>query len=425
MLTCMPFSAEGPAYAADTGPASAPRQSAPSTSALASQDVLDVQSAVEVQDALSAQNAKASASTAALKRYCKKIIASETAWLTSTQLDNGAFPEYKADNGTVTENPYYSDFVCLALLDGGEAYASDVKRYLDWHFAHLNSAADDANGLDGTIYDYRAHVSSGNQVVEETVVRTKNGTGIYDSTDSYAALFLTVLERYYEVTGDTAYIQEHKRDIGRIVKVIFKTTHGGLTYATPSYQVKYLMDNAEVYEGLAAAEKLYRHPLAGESITAAQVKRHRLKLRRKMATALWTSQGGGHYRTALDCSGAKTVVAPFRWTRFYPDAAAQLFPLINGVISPRSARAKRLYAQFNRYWSNGTEHHRWEKLDTTDENAWGDVLYAAVLMNDRTRAGAYMKTYLKRYGETHAHPLYNADSAKVLRAAYLLRSRLA
>ncbi len=356
--------------------------------------------------------------------YSGKIIKSENKWLCGTQLDNGAFPEYKVKEGTVVCEPYYASFVCLALLDGNDKYPSNagrVKDYMDWYFSHMNTASEDVNGLDGTVYDYNETVSGYTHVEKEEVDTVDGGLATYDSTDSYAAEFLSVLWKYYSVTKDSAYIEQHKSEIGRIADVILSTMDDGLTYATPSYKMKYLMDNCEVYGGLRDAAKLYSAALPGETAKLSAVISARDLVKVSVNNKMWTSKSKGHYWYAIDEEGTAET---FRWTKFYPDATSQLFPITNGVISCKSSRAKHSYKYFNKYWSKGTAHHTWEKLRTTDENCWGDMLCASVMMRDTKRSAIYMKTYYKKYSKKHQYPLYNADSAKILRAAYQMRASL-
>lgn len=356
--------------------------------------------------------------------YSGKIIKSENKWLCSTQLDNGAFPEYRIESGTVVCEPYYAAFVCLALLDGSDKYPSNadrVRKYMDWYFSHMNAAPEDVNGLDGTVYDYNETVSGYTHVEKEEPDTVDGGLATYDSTDSYAAEFLSVLWKYYSVTNDAEYIEEHKSEIGRITDVILSTMDDGLTYATPSYKIKYLMDNCEVYGGLRDAAKLYKAAIPGETAKLSAVISARDMVKVSVNNKMWTSKSKGHYWYAIDEDGTAET---FRWTNFYPDATSQLFPITNGVISYKSSRAKHQYKYFNKYWSKGTARHTWEKLRTTDENCWGDMLLAAVTMRDTKRAATYMETYYKKYSSKHQYPLYNADSAKILRSAYQMRIQL-
>ena len=194
--------------------------------------------------------------------FFQNIVDTENAWLASIQLSNGAMPMTPTTNGTVKVTPYFSDFAALSLLNQPNKYAGNVKKYMDWHFSHLNTAKTDYNGVDGTIYDYNVTVSSG-KVTGEAILMS-GGKKSYDSTDSYAATFLMVLQKYVEKTGDKAYIVAHKSEIERIVNAMFATMKNGLTLAKPDYAIKYLMDNCEVYGGLRAAASLYRDVLRDE-----------------------------------------------------------------------------------------------------------------------------------------------------------------
>jgi ferredoxin len=97
-----------------------------------------------------------------------RVFETETAYLASMQLSNGALPMTSAKNGELRMNPYFADIAALALLDNAEKYAGNVVKYMDWHFAHLNTAEEDFNGLDGTIYDYVITVKDGKPVIDAT-----------------------------------------------------------------------------------------------------------------------------------------------------------------------------------------------------------------------------------------------------------------
>ena len=191
------------------------------------------------------------------------VLESETAWLASLQLENGAIPMTYIPNGEVKVNPYFADFAALALLDKAKEYSGTVKKYMDWHFSHLNTAQSDHNGIDGTIYDYTVTLKNG-KITDESIT-VLDGKKSYDSTDSYAATFLMVLNKYYNKTADSKYIIAHSAEIQRIINAMFSTYHNGMTMAKPEWQVKYLMDNSEVYEGALAAAELLKNVLCKEN----------------------------------------------------------------------------------------------------------------------------------------------------------------
>ena len=337
------------------------------------------------------------------RAYYQSIVDSENAWLASTQLSNGALPMTPTTNGKVQMNPYFADFAALSLLNQPELYGDVVKKYMDWHFDHLNTAAEDPSGLDGTIFDYTYTVKNGVVTLEEWATPTPT----YDSTDSYAATFLMVVEKYARQTGDAAYILSHAEDIQRVLNSLFATMDNGLTYGQPTSKVKMLMDNCEVYGGLRAAASLYRDVLRDEekSIrmdTAAD------ELVVAMEKDLWI---GKYYAPAIYLDGS--LYTPFSWDKYYPSAASQTFPIFHGVLNPDSDRAKMLYNEYcARYdW----EHHR-----HPDHYMWSSNAYTAAVMGDYERAHTFLSIYHERVSASRGHPLYNADAAWACMTAYYM-----
>ena len=345
------------------------------------------------------------------------IFESETKWLASLQLENGAIPMTYTPNGTVSMNPYFADFAALALLDKADEYSGVVKKYTDWHFSHLNTAETDHNGIDGTIYDYTITLKDGKITDESVTVLKKKKT--YDTIDSYAATFLSVLNKYYNKTGDSEYIIAHSEEIQRIINALFATYHKGMTIAKPEWPVKYLMDNCEVYEGLLNAAELFENVLSplGAEFEAIEKKcaDAAIEVLQTIEKELWTPVSD-YYEVGI----RKLVKIPsdiFYWKKYYPCATAQLFPIIHGVIAPNTERANKLYDKF-------CETYDWENFDYPDDFYWGANLQAAVKMNDMDRIVTYMTNYAELI-EAHAYPLYNADAARVSLSAYALLQKYA
>ncbi|MBR3768126.1 MAG: hypothetical protein IKL10_07810 [Clostridia bacterium] len=342
----------------------------------------------------------------------RTVFERETEWLASLQLENGAIPMTGAKNGEVSVNPYFSDFAALALLDDTEKYADNVKKYMDWHFGHLNTSETDYNGIDGTIYDYKITLSDG-KIIEEKISE-KDGRKSYDSTDSYAATFLMVINKYYNTTGDNEYIISRSREIERITKAMLSTLHKGLTFAKPDYEVKYLMDNSEVYEGMISAVSLFKNVISDTAYNGIlkECEKAAAKLLKAFEKDLWNSHEK-YYESGIFRDGK--AISEFSWDTYYPCATAQLFPVIHGVISAETQRANDLYDKF-------CETFNWEDFDIPSTFCWGSNVYAAALMNDVDRVVTYMENYLD-YSAEHEYPLYNADSAKVCMAAYVMLQR--
>ena len=347
----------------------------------------------------------------------QKIATEEAAWLASLQAENGALLMTGGSSGQFTMNPYFADFAALALLGAGESYYENVRRYMDWHFAHLNTAETDYNGVDGTIYDYTVTLSYG-KVVSEKININADGKKSYDSTDSYAATFLCVVAKYYEKTGDLAYLMANSQDLRRLLNPIRQTMHTGLTFAKPDYRIKYLMDNCEVYEGLVAAEKLYT--ALGLTELCAEATELKQQVYDTIEEHMWMEEEG-YYEVALGVNNDSAYA--FTWTNFYPCATAQLFPIYCGLLEPTDARSIHLYNKFNEYFSTGERKATWEEMSTPDTFYWGALAYVAALMGDNARLETYMTLYLKVMNR-HAYPLYNADAARVCMAAQLMLERI-
>lgn len=345
----------------------------------------------------------------------KQIFESETQWLSTLQLSNGAIPMTYSANGNLTMNPYFADFAALALLDDAEKYADNVKAYMDWHFNHLNTAKEDFNGLDGTIYDYIITMKDGE--IKSEVVSTPENADSYDTTDSYAATFLTVLDKYLSKTGDSAYIIDNAEDIKRITNVMFATLQNGLTYAKHNHRVKYLMDNCEVYEGAIAATNLFEEIVKGGKTEYIDMRDDCEKLissvKESINRKLWNFVGG-YYSPGITAY-VRIPTKIFSWNIYYPQATSQLFPIICGVIEPDTERARNLYEKFS-----ATYH--WEAFDYPDSFYWGANVQAAAVMNDVESVVEYMQNYLP-LTEKHSWPLYNMDSARVSMAAYMMLNK--
>ena len=342
----------------------------------------------------------------------KQIFESETKWLSTLQLENGAIPMTYSANGNLTMNPYFADFAALALLDDAEKYADNVKAYMDWHFNHLNTAKEDFNGLDGTIYDYVITMKDGK--IESEVISTPENADSYDTTDSYAATFLTVLDKYLSKTGDSTYIIDNAEDIKRITNVMFATLQNGLTYAKHNHRVKYLMDNCEVYEGAIAATNLFGEIVKGGKTEYTDMRDNCSKLittvKTNINTRLWNFVGG-YYRPGITAY-VRIPTKIFSWNTYYPQATSQLFPIICGVIEPDTERARNLYEKFS-------EAYHWEAFEYPDVFYWGANVQAAAIMNDVDSVAEYMQNYLP-LTEKHSWPLYNMDSARVSMSAFML-----
>ena len=326
-----------------------------------------------------------------------QIAEEEKEWFFSQQLENGAICNRYHENGEVSINPYFSALGvwCVLQCDLTQEEEEQIKEYLSWHFDHINEE-EDYNGLVGTIYDYKALVKDG-KVIEEYTNEE------YDSTDSYAAVFLSALWKYYEATGDRTFLVEQEEKIKLVVNAMRSTLEKSYTYSKPDYQIVYLMDNAEVYEGLVSTEQIFLEVLNNKEY-AEDIQKIKKNFTEEFNTVWWR---GDHYSPYLD-KDYEARDEKFSWKNFYADAVSQLTPIIYNLAD--SKKSATIYSKFCENWN-------WEELDyfygKEADFYWGMLMYGAVKMQDVQRAECYLE-YYKNETELREYPLILSDCAWVI-----------
>ena len=94
--------------------------------------------------------------------------------------------------------PYEVGLYALDDLDNTD-HRKDVKAFLEWYLKRINN--NDKNGMSGTIYDVILYGD------KEKVLPQ------YDSIDGYSGLFLVLLNKYCEQTGDISLIKKYWQQI--------------------------------------------------------------------------------------------------------------------------------------------------------------------------------------------------------------------
>ena len=307
--------------------------------------------------------------------------------LAASQRSDGAIP-YTSTN----VNPYFATLAAIGAARTGADLAG-VRAYMAWYITRTH----DANpwGIAGAITDYTILGSGALQ-----------STNSADSIDSYAATFLTLAANAWQY-GDAAtrtYVQSIHTDVERIASAIDAVTDtDGFTWALPTYRVKYVMDQSEVYAGLSDLAVL-RANAYGDVTGALTATQRAATLRAGMIASYW-NDARGTFAVATDATGAQTLPNPAAWA----DAMTQLAPILHGVLPPSSAQAQGIYARFNAAFP------AWASLNKPDQYPWTSVAYVALLMGDTARASAYRSAADAAYGSTFAYPWYCAESGWYLR----------
>ena len=298
-------------------------------------------------------------------------------------------------------NPYYSNLAAIGLTHDPASYGT-VQRWIQWYISHLNSS--DKWGLNATIYDY--DYSNGTET-------SKNDA---DSTDSYAATFLSLAWSFYQ-TGDPSaqsYVKTLSSQLDSIGGVLIKTQQSdGLTWAKPDYQIKYLMDNCEAYRGLRDLASLFQSAF-GDSAKAAYYNAA-ADLMLQGINGLWMN---GNWAVYKDNAG--NLKAPVMGT-WYPDATSQLFPVLMGAIPASDARSAQVYGNLNAAWPG------WPTMsyNAQDPFPWILVGDAAALMGDTSRVTTFSQTIETKYvSKGFPWTFYSAEAGWLMRlSAYMLGAR--
>ena len=275
--------------------------------------------------------------------------------------------------GSSQINPYYSNLAAIGLTHDPASYGT-VQGWMQWYVSHLNWP--DKWGLFGTTYDYDY-----NNGIETSRVYA-------DSTDSYAATFLTLAWAFYQ-TGNTSaqtYVKSIASQLESIGGVLIQTQQSdGLTWAKPDYQIKYLMDNCEAYRGLRDLASIFQTAV-GDSNKAAYFNAaadHMLQ----GIEGLWNNGSWAMYK-----DGVGKLIAP-NMGKWYPDATSQVFPVLQGVIPASDSRSQQAYDTLNNAWPG------WPSLsfNAQDPFPWVLVGDAAIVMGDAARVTTYIQSIEAKY----------------------------
>jgi hypothetical protein len=274
--------------------------------------------------------------------------------------------------------PYFANLAAMALVGSRPAV---VKEYLLWYLAHLNRP--DRFGLQGTIYDYTVD-SSG----------CERPTARYDSADSYASTFLSLVRAYVDETQDCDFARDNLPNLELVASVVYRLQDtDGLVWATAARREKFLMDNAENYRGLSDyADLLAALGLSEAASRAGDVAR---RISEGVESRLWDARRGnyawGIYTYWLGGFRLGEARQETNWRRWYPDTVAQVFPVICGLLDPSDLRAVSLYENLNAW------HPQWVNQHKSDPHPWSLLGYGAAVMGDIARASAFVRATSEVY----------------------------
>jgi hypothetical protein len=317
----------------------------------------------------------------------------EEDWLMMSQLPNGAITQ---SPGGDTVIPYFANAAARVLVDLNPDRA---KSYMTWYLSNINLP--DRWGFSGTVYDYRVRGSN--------LVSTLD----YDSADSYASTFLSLVSYYFQQTSDREYIETNMTRLNKVASVLLDLQDkDGLVKVKPKSSTKYLMDNAENYRGLMDwADTLES---LGRIQDALRYRRVALRVKEGIMNELYDPERRS-YAWVMSWYGKRYP----RSQVWYPDAVSQVSLISNQVINPVSDEASRIWAEFNHQFP------RWDQGEKDDKFPWVMVALTAAGMNDTERVENFIAWVRAEYIENHRpYPWHIQESSNIVRIMNLLSPKV-
>ena len=290
-------------------------------------------------------------------------------------------------------NPYFNNLALWGIVDNPE-YNETIRKWADWYINHLNRP--DKFAVHGSIYDYML-------IGTDSVAPTED----YDSSDSYAATFLSLMRRYYDTNHDEAFLLSLEPALSLIVDAIYATMDptDKLTYAKMNYRLKYLMDNIEVFNGLDDWAYLLQH-VYNKPDTALKI-REDAHLCKQSLQKMWN---GKNFAYAKDEAGKLFTSYS---DKFYPDMTAQLMAIALEFATPE--QAKIIWFEFNKHFP------QWTHLGHPDSFPWTIMAYTAAKIGDWEKTIAYLESVESSYSSIHyRYPWYAAEAGWYLQTLRLM-----
>ena len=337
--------------------------------------------------------------------YYEICIQAEKDRIIKNQSVDGAIYTYYDNNqetsGIYTKavNPYFACIAARGLLTGNakEEHISAVKKYIDWHIKHLET--------DGSIKDYQLYYQGKTLIGEEQEKP--------DSEDSYCALFLSLLEEYYEKTKDKEYMNSISGYVDIIAKKLIENQlDNGLTVNSQESGLAYIMDNVEVSESLYKYRKLYSEVYEKRvdmTISDDNIKNAYQKNKIAIEELLWNSERE-EYVVGIDKKG--NILGVNDYSDIYPYWSAQLYPQVFGYTSRSGNRGKEIYQRF-------CQEVDWTELEFRKEKSssyWCMLPYVAALNGDRKRAEEYFEALEKSIDKKLNTGFYIGESGFLIQA---------
>ncbi|MFP5040291.1 hypothetical protein [Parasediminibacterium sp. JCM 36343] len=297
--------------------------------------------------------------------FTKADIEALANFIESQQLPNGAIKFSKSPEvgGKFLVNPYFNHIACLGLLESSNtAKCQVIKKWLAWYINHFDER--------GLAYNY--YYNDPIDPTQDSLCLKPDSCKLIDAEDSYLALFWDLLYQYYRVSQDKSIFTGSLDTVLQSGAKYLKDSlmqPDNLSIAKPSYAIKFLMDNSEIYKGLLSLSliegEIYNHGAEADSLdTLAQ------RVKQSIQTKLYP--GSKLYYHSLDINGRATYVDPTKWYDSSGIVAIiwpQLFE-IETTVSPISVYQRKALNKKFPYWTSFSYYPK------MDDYTWPSIGYA-------------------------------------------------
>lgn len=295
--------------------------------------------------------------------------------------------------------PYFSSLGVEGFVEDS-AYYTNIKNWMEWYWNHISKPMYfDLNPQGQPACATTKTTTSVNGAIEDFQIINGVETGQCDnlhpdSTDSYAATYLSLAWTYWSTKNANAqaYISSIAKGpvdrLDTIAQVALATYQSNnLTNAKPLYNIEFLEDNSEVYRGLADVVSLYK--ALGMTSQVTKYQNYPTAIKKAITTTLWDSTNKLFYTYTSNGGQPSSVV----WSSWYgPNGSvSEIFPIALGVVLPSSSYAQAVWPAFQSHWQS-----QWTTLKA-DAFPWVIVGYAAALMGDKTDANAFIQEIEKQF----------------------------
>lgn len=191
-------------------------------------------------------------------------------------------------------------------------------------------------------YKYRQDSRTGyvQDYVYDKTTKTESASGDMDSVDSYSATYLKALDCMYKATNNKTKLASYYDSAKLANQAIMSVMDvDGLTWAKPSYKIKYLMDNIEVVSGLDALSNIAN--TLNDSAFANKVKKFSNGVESAINKKMWNQKTLSYDWAIANEDDGKEIKYTTDWSIYYPDALENVW--VGAFKNPNSNNSETGY----------------------------------------------------------------------------------